>query len=231
MKAMILAAGRGERMRPLTDDRPKPLLEAGGKPLIVWTIEALARAGFRELVINVSHLGEHIERDLADGSRWGVSIRYSREAEPLETAGGIATALPLLGAEPFVVVNGDIYCDFDFSRLAHVLDRAGEPLAHLVLVQNPDHHKAGDFALQGERVANSGAQMYTFSGVGIYRPALFEGIAPHTKAQLAKLLRPQIDAGRVTGERYAGRWSDIGTPQRLYALNDELTAARRAGSG
>jgi MurNAc alpha-1-phosphate uridylyltransferase len=224
MKAMILAAGRGERMRPLTDETPKPLLEAGGKPLIVWTIEALARAGLRDIVINVSHLGDQIERALGDGSEYGVSIRFSREAEPLETAGGIATALPLLGDEPFVVVNGDIYCDFDFATLRGVLDAPGEPIAHLVLVDNPAHHARGDFALDGERVENTGAAMYTFSGIGVYRPELFSGIAPHTRAQLAKLLRPQIDTGRVTGERYAGHWSDIGTPERLRELGNTLAA-------
>jgi MurNAc alpha-1-phosphate uridylyltransferase len=227
MKAMILAAGRGERMRPLTDETPKPLLEAGGKPLIVWTIEALARAGLRDIVINVSHLGDQIERALGDGSQYGVSIRFSREAEPLETAGGIATALPLLGDEPFVVVNGDIYCDFDFATLRGVLDAPGEPIAHLVLVDNPAHHPRGDFALHDERVENTGAAMYTFAGIGVYRPELFSGIAPHTRAQLAKLLRPQIDTGRVTGERYAGHWSDIGTPERLRELGDTLAARPR----
>jgi MurNAc alpha-1-phosphate uridylyltransferase len=222
---MILAAGRGERMRPLTDAMPKPMLPAAGKPIIVWTIEALARAGFRELVINVSHLGEVIERGLGDGRRWDVSIRYSHEAEPLETAGGIATALPLLGSEPFIVVNGDIYCDFDFARLRHALGTPEAPLAHLVLVGNPPHHPRGDFALNGRRVLNAGETMHTFSGVGAYRPELFDPVAPHTRAQLASLLRPQIDAGRVTGETHAGRWSDIGTPERLRALEDLLTAA------
>jgi MurNAc alpha-1-phosphate uridylyltransferase len=222
---MILAAGRGERMRPLTDAMPKPMLPASGKPIIVWTIEALGRAGFRELVINVSHFGEVIERGLGDGSQWGVSIRYSRETEPLETAGGIATALPLLGTEPFVVVNGDIYCDYDFTRLARVLETPDAPLAHLVLVDNPPHHASGDFALAGRRVLNEGEPMYTFSGVGAYRPALFGSVAPNTRAQLATLLRPQIDAGRVTGETHSGRWSDIGTPERLYALEALLSAA------
>src|SRR4051812_25890604 len=225
LKAMILAAGRGERMRPLTDAKPKPMLEAAGKPIIVWTIEALARAGFRELVINVSHFGEVIERGLGDGRRWNVSIRYSRETEPLETAGGIATALPLLGSEPFVVVNGDIYCDFDFRRLRDVLHAPDGPLAHLVLVGNPAHHPSGDFAVQGKRVLNAGNPMYTFSGVGAYRPALFESVAPNTRAQLASLLRPAIEAGHVTGETHAGRWSDIGTPERLYALEALLNAA------
>jgi MurNAc alpha-1-phosphate uridylyltransferase len=214
---MILAAGRGERMRPLTDACPKPMLAAAGKPIIVWTIEALARAGFRELVINVSHFGEVIERGLGDGGQWNVSIRYSRETEPLETAGGIATALPLLGTEPFIVVNGDIYCDFDFARLHGAL--APSALAHLVLVANPAHHRKGDFALDGARVLNAGETMYTFSGVGAYRPELFASVAPNTRAQLAALLRPCIDSGKVTGETHAGRWSDIGTPERLRDLD------------
>lgn len=222
---MILAAGRGERMRPLTDACPKPMLPAAGKPIIVWTIEALARAGFRELVINVSHFGEVIERALSDGRRWDVAIRYSHEAEPLETAGGIATALALLGSEPFIVVNGDIYCDYDFARLRHALDAPDAPLAHLVLVANPPHHPRGDFALNGRRVLNSGETMYTFSGVGAYRRELFDPVAPNTRAQLASLLRPQIDADRVTGEIHGGRWSDIGTPERLRALEHALTAA------
>jgi MurNAc alpha-1-phosphate uridylyltransferase len=225
MKAMILAAGRGERMRPLTDATPKPLLPAAGKPIIVWTIEALARAGFRDIVINVSHLGEQIEAALHDGRRWDVAIRYSREAEPLETAGGIATALPLLGSEPFVVVNGDIHTDFDFARLRAFGREPGADLAHLVLVDNPAHHPAGDFALHGGRLANDANARYTFSGVGAYRSALFEGIAPHTKAQLAALLRPQIDAQRVSGELHRGRWSDIGTPERLRDLEAVLAVS------
>src|SRR4051812_16565522 len=155
MRAMILAAGRGERMRPLTDDKPKPLLEAGGKPLIVWTIEALARANFREIVINVSHLGDRIIDALGDGQRWGVTIRYSREAEALETAGGIATALPLLGHAPFLVVNADIHTDFEFARARTVLPPQGHALAHLVLIDNPAHHQAGDFALEAGRVATA----------------------------------------------------------------------------
>ena len=222
MKAMILAAGRGERMRPLTDTTPKPLLQVGGRPLIVWTIEALVKAGFREIVINVSHLGDQIESALGSGEGWNAAIRYSREAEPLETAGGIATALQLLGAAPFIVVNADIYADFDFTRLRTALPHCGETLAHLVLVDNPEHHPAGDFVLNGARISSAGSPRYTFSGIGAYRPALFDGIAPHTRAQLAALLRPQIDGGRVTGEHYAGRWSDVGTPERLAAIDCSL---------
>ena len=222
MKAMILAAGRGERMRPLTDKTPKPLLDVAGKPLIVWTIEALARAELRELVINVSHLGELIERALGDGRRWDVQIRYSREAEALETAGGIAYALPLLGASPFVVVNGDLHTDFAFRGLLDHSPDGGERLAHLVLIDNPPHHPAGDFALSGYHVANDGARRYTFSGIGIYHPQLFSEIVAGTKRPLAPVLRPQIDARRVTGEHYAGLWSDVGTPERLAALDRSL---------
>ena len=216
---MILAAGRGERMRPLTDTTPKPLLEVGGKPLVVWIIEALARAHFVELVLNLSHLGERIESALGDGRRWGVTIRYSHEADALETAGGIATAMPLLGTEPFAVVNGDIHTDYDFTRL-----KAPGPAvsAHLVLVSNPPHHPQGDFALDGGHVANDGAVRHTFSGIGVYHPSLFAEIAPGTKRQLASVLRPEIASGRVTGERFGGRWLDIGTPDRLAELDRAL---------
>jgi MurNAc alpha-1-phosphate uridylyltransferase len=223
MKAMILAAGRGERMRPLTDHTPKPLLQAGGKPLIVWTIEALARAGFRELVINVSHLGERIIEALGDGRRWGVEIRYSREAEALETAGGIATALPLLGSEPFLVVNADIYTDFNFERARTAAAQDTRALAHLVLIDNPAHHPAGDFVLRGGRILNVGEPRYTFSGIGVYQPALFAGIAAGTKRQLSAVLRPQIELDRVTGEHFGGHWFDIGTPERLAAVDRSLT--------
>ena len=218
MKAMILAAGRGERMRPLTDVTPKPLLEVAGKPLVVWLIEALARARFHELVMNVSHLGDRIEHALGDGRRWDVRISYSREPEALETAGGIATALPLLGGEPFAVVNADVYTDFDFTTLRE----RTLSLAHLVLIDNPPHHPAGDFALDGARVAHDGARRFTFSGIGVYHPSLFSGIAAGAKCQLATVLRPQIAAGRVTGEHFGGRWLDVGTPERLAALDRAL---------
>ena len=222
MKAMILAAGRGERMRPLTDATPKPLLEAGGKALIVWLIEALARARFMELVVNVSHLGERIESALGDGQRWGVRIQYSREREALETAGGIAKALPLLGMAPFLVVNADIHTDFDFSSLAQALPASGACVGHLVLVDNPAHHPDGDFALHGRRVAHEGAERLTFSGIGVYRPALFSSVEPGSRCPLAVLLTPQIRAGHITGERYAGHWADVGTPQRLSTLDRAL---------
>jgi MurNAc alpha-1-phosphate uridylyltransferase len=222
MKAMILAAGRGERMRPLTDTTPKPLLEAAGKPLIVWTLEKLVACGFREFVINVSHLGERIIERLGDGRTWGAAIRYSREAEALETAGGIATALPLLGEAPFLVVNGDIHTDFDFTQIMSAVPQTGALLAHLVLIDNPPHHPAGDFALVDGKLANSGAQRYTFSGIGVYHPHLFAGIAPGTKRQLSAVLRPKIDHGRVSGQHYSGCWSDIGTAERLAALDRRL---------
>jgi MurNAc alpha-1-phosphate uridylyltransferase len=216
---MILAAGRGERMRPLTDATPKPLLEVAGRPLITWLIEALARAGFRDLIINVSHLGARVESALADGRKWNVRIRYSHEEEALETAGGIANALSLLGSEPFVVVNGDVHTDFDFATLA--APRSPD-IAHLVLIDNPAHHPAGDFALENGRVSLEGAHKYTFSGIGVYHPELFATISPGSKCQLATVLKPNIAAGRVSGEHYGGRWCDVGTPDRLKALDRAL---------
>lgn len=233
---MILAAGLGERMRPLTDHTPKPLLMAGGKPLIVWQIERLKAAGFTELVINHAHLGQRIEDFLGDDNRHGVSIAWSREPEPLETAGGIATARNLLGEAPFLVTNGDVYAEFDYGRLHPILaDMAANPdhLAHLVLVDNPPHHAQGDFTLQGGRVAppspaggRGGGNTLTFSGIGCYRPELFNHIPVGTKAKLAPLLRAAMDRGQVSGEHFSGRWEDVGTPQRLAALDDELHAQR-----
>ena len=227
-KAMILAAGLGERMRPLTDRTPKPLLEAGGKPLIVWQIERLKAAGFTGLVVNHAHLGQQIEDCLGDGADRGVAIAWSREPEPLETAGGIATALPLLGDAPFLVTNGDVYAEFDYGRLLPVLrDMADDPdhLAHLVLVDNPPHHVQGDFTLDGNRVIQPpthAAGRLTFSGIGCYRPELFAGIPVGTKAKLAPLLRAAMDKAQVTGEHFAGRWEDVGTPQRLADLDHEI---------
>ena len=224
MHAMILAAGRGERMRPLTDALPKPLLQVRGKPLIVWHVERLAQAGFRHIVINHAHLGAMIETALGDGSRFGVNIRYSAEQVALETAGGIANALPLLGPQPFVVVNGDIFTDYDFSGLpAHLekLAQPGEPLlAHLVLVDNPEHNPKGDFSLERERVGQKG-RLLTFSGIAAYQPTLFDSIVPGSKAQLAPLLRKAMSTGQVSGEHFPGKWTDVGTPQRLAQLNQD----------
>jgi N-acetyl-alpha-D-muramate 1-phosphate uridylyltransferase len=218
MRAMVLAAGRGERLRPLTDTLPKPLLAVRGKPVIAWTIERLARAGIVELVINHAHLGHKIEQALGSGRAFGVAIRYSPEAEALETAGGIANALPLLGSDPFVVVNGDVYCDFDFASLSG--RSLGERLAHLVLVPNPPHNADGDFVLDGSEVAMDGASKSTFSGIALYRPGLFASVERGAKAKLAPLLTGAIRQRRVSGELHAGVWHDVGTPQRLAALNE-----------
>ena len=212
MKAMILAAGRGERLRPLTDSRPKPLLEVRGKPLIVYHLEALARAGFNEIVINLSWLGEQIRERLGVGEAFGVRIDYSEESVALETAGGIQQALPLLG-ERFVVVNGDVFTDFDFTRL-----RMAAGPAHLVLVENPEHNSAGDFSLDGEKVDNDGETRYTFSGIAQYQRSFFAGLEPG-KLALAPLLRAASDRGQVSGELFRGEWSDIGTAERLALLN------------
>ena len=227
MRAMILAAGRGERMRPLTDHTPKPLLQAGGKPLIVWHIERLVRAGITELVINHAHLGAQIEAALGNGSQFGAHIRYSDEGTALETAGGIAFALHLLGQQPFAVVNGDIWCDYDFSRLPALAAqmKRDQNNAHLVLVNNPVHHPTGDFGLHDARVTDTAPKL-TFSGIGMYRPELFAHIPRGTKAPLAPLLREQIALGRVGGEHHRGLWVDVGTPQRLDELDKQLRASQ-----
>lgn len=217
---MILAAGRGVRMRPLTDTRPKALLEAGGKPLIVWQLEKLARAGITDIVINHAHLGHLLEAGLGDGSRFGVSIRYSPERVALETAGGIALALPWLGAEPFLVINADVYTDYDFAALAGLDLR--DRLAHLVLVDNPPQHPRGDFALEAGQAREAGGHRLTFSGIGVYAPRLFGGISHQAQVSLAPLLRKAMAANRVSGEHYRGRWHDIGTVERLRALDAEL---------
>jgi len=220
MKAMILAAGRGERMRPATDRVPKPLLPLAGKPLIVWLLDRLVQAGITEIVVNVSHLGTLIEDTLGDGAAFGAHIAYSREAEALETAGGIAGALPLLGDAPFLAVNGDVYTDFNFDRLSARADElsATERLAYLVLVDNPLHHPSGDFSLDEGFVAHHGPVRLTFSGIGVYHPQLFAPVVRGAKHQLAALLREPIAARRVKGERYGGRWIDVGTPERLADL-------------
>jgi MurNAc alpha-1-phosphate uridylyltransferase len=222
---MILAAGLGERMRPLTEHTPKPLLRAGGQSLIGWQIARLRAGGFTELVINHAHLGRQIEEALGDGTAWGVNIRYSDEGTPLETAGGITKALHLLGEAPFVVTNGDVYVEYDYGRLDPVLaemTRDTKRLAHLVLVDNPPHHPGGDFVLEGGHVRQGESGRLTFSGIGCYRPELFAGITPGDKAKLAPLLTAAMAAGRVTGEHFGGRWEDVGTPARLTLLDEEL---------
>ncbi len=219
MKAMILAAGRGERMRPLTDTTPKPLLEVGGKPLIVWHIERLAVAGFREIVINIAYLGYKIPEALGDGSRWGVRISYSDEQKEgkLETLGGIVKALPLLQeSDPFLIVNGDVWCDAPFDPHKRL---AEDKLAHLLLVPNPPHNLKGDFGLEGRRVTD--VPRYTFAGIGYYSPKLFAEV-PYGRAPLAPLLYKAIREGSVSGELYRGAWYDIGTPQRLTELDRQL---------
>lgn len=243
MKAILLAAGRGERMRPLTDHTPKPLLEVGGKPLIIWHIENLVCAGITELVVNHAHLGAQIEAALGDGSRFGARIQYSPEARALETAGGIANALPLLGDEPFAVINSDIYCDYDFAHLtghAAAMQARGDA-AHLVLIDNPPHHPNGDFVLNGSRIiplpspAGGGgaggeglSTKLTFSGIGIYRPSLFGHIPRGSIAPLAPLLRAQIALGKISGEHHRGLWVDVGTPQRLAELDKLIRAKHNA---
>ena len=220
-RAMILAAGRGERMRPLTDHTPKPLLPVAGKPLIEYHIEALARAGVREIVINLSWLGEQIPRALGDGERFGVALAYSDEGpEPLETAGGIQRALPLLGEAPFVVINGDVWTDYPLERL--LMPPRG--LARLILVDNPAHHPQGDFRLEGERIVPGDGPRLTFGGLGCYRPELFAGLAPG-RAPLAPLLREACAGGRLDGEHHRGRWVDVGTPERLRELERILETA------
>jgi MurNAc alpha-1-phosphate uridylyltransferase len=223
MRAMILAAGRGERMRPLTDHTPKPLLKVGGKPLIVWHLERLAAAGFKDIVINHAHLGAQIEDYLGDGSAWNINIQYSPEQTALETAGGIANALPLLTEngkkiEPFLVVNGDVFAEIDF---AHLQLSKGH-LAHLVLVENPPQHPAGDFAIEHDFLKNDGEKKYTFSGVGVYHPDLFSEIPKSQSAKLAPLLRKAIEKNAATAEYFQGIWHDIGTPERLGLLNQTL---------
>ena len=224
MRAMILAAGRGERMRPLTDTCPKPLLEVGGRALIAWHLAALAAAGFREVVINHAHLGAMIEQALGGGERWGLSIAYSREPRALETAGGIANALTLLGEDPFLVVNGDIWCDFDFGRARTIAAqmRAARLLAWCVLVDNPAHHPGGDFGIERGRLSEEARPLRTFSGIGVYRARLFEEVVPGQSAALAPLLRRAIARGRAGAEYHAGRWVDVGTVERLAELDAQL---------
>jgi MurNAc alpha-1-phosphate uridylyltransferase len=217
---MLLAAGRGERMRPLTDTIPKPLLQVAGRPLIVWHLLALARAGIREVVINLSWLGGQLRSALGDGQDLGLSIRWSDEgAIPFETGGGIFHALPLLGTEPFLVVNADIWTDLDFARLQ--LPAAAH--AHLVLVANPAHHPRGDFGLDGDRVVNRDSDRLTYSGVGVYSPEFFAGCSAG-RFPLLPLLNRAIAASRLRGEVHRGQWCDVGTAERLAALSARLAA-------
>jgi len=212
MKAMILAAGRGERLRPLTDVTPKPLLEVQAKPLIVHHLEALSRAGFTEIVINLSWQGKQIRELLGNGAAFNLSIEYSEEPEALETAGGIQQALPLLG-ERFIVVNADIFTDYDFARLRQI-----DSIAHLVLVENPPHHTRGDFTLAEATLGVDGSPRYTFSGIAQYHRSFFTGLAPGKQA-LAPLLFVAAEKRQVTGELFRGDWADVGTLERLDALN------------
>jgi len=227
MRAMILAAGRGERLRPLTDHCPKPLLQVGGKPLIVRHLERLARAGFTEVAINHAHLGHLIESSLGDGSRWGLRIRYSPEAQALETAGGIAQALPLLGDAPFLVINGDVFTDFELARAPAMAARMGALglRAWAVLVDNPPEHPQGDFSLADERLRRRHGATLTFSGIAVYEPAVFTGLGAGVRAPLRPILEALIDAKAIGAEHHRGRWIDVGTPQRLAALDAECRAA------
>ncbi len=238
MKAMILAAGRGKRMRPLTDTVPKPLLSVGGKPLIVWQIERLVKAGFDDLVINHAWLGSQLEEAIADGShrdsRWDAHIAWSREAVALETAGGIVTALPLLEDsardQPFVVVSADIHTDFDYARLVDVVEaiRIGYPrrAAHLVLTDNPPWHPRGDMALDGTDdaglIARQGEPRYTYANIGVFHPRVFDDLPAHMPLSLFPWAYALVDAKRVTGEIFHGAWDNVGTPEQLHALDRRL---------
>jgi MurNAc alpha-1-phosphate uridylyltransferase len=232
LKAMILAAGRGVRMRPLTDNLPKPLLCAGNKTLIEYHIENLARAGFVDIVINHAYLGKMIETALGDGSRYGVNFRYSPETVALETAGGIVRALPLLesrngnelGEQPFLIVNADIYCELNFSTLLPIFRqiRMGTDTAHLVMVSNQEHHPDGDFFLDSGRLVPTGKEKLTFSGISIYKPSFFYGIKPGIVSKLAPKISQAITEGKVSGEHYKGVWMDVGTPERLHRLDTQL---------
>ncbi|MGO4378963.1 N-acetylmuramate alpha-1-phosphate uridylyltransferase MurU [Pseudoduganella sp. RAF53_2] len=235
MKAMIFAAGRGERMRPLTDTTPKPLLKVRGRALIEWHIVNLVRAGITEIVINYSHLGHMIEEYLGDGSRYGATIAYSAEPEPLETAGGIAKARHLIGEEPFLAISGDIFCPhFDFEQVKDVLqdkDMWGNPwdkdkrdAAWIWLTKNPWHNPKGDFGLDMYTVTNEGDPKWNFGNIGVYRMEMFDGIEPGQHAGLGKLIRAYADKGQVGGEIYEGEWVNVGTVKQLEELNAALNA-------
>jgi N-acetyl-alpha-D-muramate 1-phosphate uridylyltransferase len=220
MRAMLLAAGRGERMRPITDSTPKPLVRVGGRPLIAWHLAALARAGIREVVINLSWLGAQVRATLGDGRDYGVSITYSDEGPvPLETGGGIFRAVPLLGPGPFLVVNADIWTDMDFAAVA--LEEHAH--ARLLLIPNPPHHPRGDFGLEGDLVVTRDTDRYTYSGVGVYRPEFFGGCSPG-RFPLLPLLNRAIAAGLVRGQVHRGEWCDVGTAERLASLDARLRA-------
>ena len=223
--ALILAAGRGERMRPLTDSMPKPLLRVGGRPIIEWQVERLALAGFTDLVVNHSHLGHLIERELGDGRRMGVRIRYSHEARALETAGGVAQALPLLAREPFLVVSGDIHTDFDYAsllpRMEAILRHPERRCAHFVLVDNPPWHPEGDMGLSAGTIVREGAKL-TYGNIGVFHPALFGDIAPGTWLKLFPWAYRFVDEGRVSGEHFHGQWDNVGTPEQLLALDRRI---------
>jgi len=216
MRAMVLAAGRGERLRPITAQLPKALVRVAGKPLIAWQLERLARAGFREVVINISWLGEAVIAELGDGADFGLALAYSREPEPLESAGGIAQARGLLGDAPFALVNADIWCDYDLARLR--ARRLGRDLAHLVLAANPAHHPGGDFTLRGDRAGNAPAPRYTYTGISLVDPRLVAPVTAGSKAPLAPLLRAAADHGRLSGELHEGLWRDAGTAERLAEI-------------
>lgn len=220
MKVMILAAGLGERLRPLTESIPKPLVEVAGQTLLGRHLERLAHAGFTQAVINVSHLAEKIVARFGDGASCGLRIVWSRETEPLETAGGIARARALLGPDAFLLVNADIWCDYDFSKLREIM--LGTHLSHLVMAPNPPQHPAGDFTLNDGVIGNAPSPRYTYAGIAVISPRLVDGVSAGQKAQLAPLWRAAAERGGVTGELYEGHWSDVGTPERLAALQARL---------
>ncbi|MDT8283058.1 MAG: nucleotidyltransferase family protein [Gammaproteobacteria bacterium] len=217
--AMILAAGRGERLRPLTDEIPKPLIKVAGKSLIEYHLENLAVAGYDEIIINTAWLAEKIHQQLGDGSDYGVNIQYSDEGEALETAGGIINALPLLGDKPFLVVNGDIWCDFDFSTLPEL---GNNTQAHLVLVDNPAHNQQGDFSIENTQIKNTGENMFTFSGIGLYKAEFFAD-QKNAIAPLAPLIRKKCEDNLVSGQIHQGRWTDVGSIERLQELETRLS--------
>ena len=228
---MILAAGRGERMRPLSDTRPKPLLEAGGKPLIVWQIERLVSAGFGDIVINVAHLAAEIEAALGDGARFGAALRYSREPLPLEVAGGIATALPLLGNGVALIVSADLYADYDYAalrpRLAAIEATTAPPHLHMVMVPNPAYHPGGDFVLDAGRLTLDGAPRLTFGNIALYRSSLFRDLPRGEKAKILPLYQDWIGRGWASGELFTGRWANVGTRDELSRLETLLRAQPR----